>query len=735
MNSFKSTSKISLKIPTSFLVKIGFVVFFISIILNASTQEVKAATYSVSRPGNMLGLIGWWTFDGKDMSVNVKDVSGNGNNGNLIGQTATTTVQGKVGQALKFDGVDDSVTVGNISGADGIGAITMGGWIKIATSSSPNPAIITKDWYGTQDQYQLYSGTFYGRWTIVLFNESAQSGIVESGNSTVRYDTWQHVMATYDGAYVRLYLDGVQVGTPAALTGNVRDQNAAVCLGSTADSATTCNYAGNFKLNGALDDVRLYNRALSAAEVKQLYNQGAGVKQTASVANVAGSGLVGWWTFDGKDISNGRINDVSGGNNHGTASGISTSTFYIAGKIAQGLNFDGVDDYVNVGDIAGADGIATITISGWVKFTSSSGGGNVLYKGQSGFDAWQLYRTGFGRYAFGVSNAVPTVVYALSDSTFEDTKWHHVVGVYDGANVYVYVDGVSADSSANPLTGNIRDRSEPICVGGGYGGGCMGNLNGALDDVRIYNRALSSTEVKQLYNQGAGTKQSASGSGVSSSGLVGWWTFDGSKMSSNVSDSSGNGNHGVLLGQTSTSTVSGRIGQGLFLDGTDDNVKILTDVGDNTSALTVSAWIKLVKTDTDAVETYVSKTKTQPTDMGMWSLARGIDDKFLFMLNVAAIDRSATAAGVTMDTKWHHVIGVYDGVSMTIYVDGIAGAPTNITGSVFDSSPALCFGAISNFVGSSCNNSTVDGVSLDDVRIYNRALSAVEVKQLYNMGR
>ena len=85
------------------------------------------------------------------------------------------------------------------------------------------------------------------------------------------------------------------------------------------------------------------------------------------------SGLVGHWTFDGANITNGRINDISGQGNHGNTVSIATSTFYTVGKIGQGLNFDGVDDYVskvvtNSSVLLYKDGnLTTRSVSFWVK--------------------------------------------------------------------------------------------------------------------------------------------------------------------------------------------------------------------------------------------------------------------------------------------------------------------------------------------------------------------------------
>ena len=92
---------------------------------------------------------------------------------------------------------------------------------------------------------------------------------------------------------------------------------------------------------------------------------------TISKPSVNNTGLVGWWTFDGKDITSGRANDVSGNANHGSLVNIATSTFYTAGKLGQGFNFDGVDDYLTIADNDNLEGGTQKTLSAWVKLTSA----------------------------------------------------------------------------------------------------------------------------------------------------------------------------------------------------------------------------------------------------------------------------------------------------------------------------------------------------------------------------
>jgi hypothetical protein len=124
-----------------------------------------------------------------------------------------------------------------------------------------------------------------------------------------------------------------------------------------------------------MDDVRIYNRALSADEIKRLYKMGATAKLgVVSNSTSLGKGLVGYWTFDGKDMAGNSTAgeyafDVSGNGNRGT---LTNGPKRVFGKIGQGILFNGGDDYVDAGTPSVLKITGNITISARVKFTSAT---------------------------------------------------------------------------------------------------------------------------------------------------------------------------------------------------------------------------------------------------------------------------------------------------------------------------------------------------------------------------
>src|SRR3989344_2013408 len=120
------------------------------------------ASFKISRPSTLnSGLVGHWTFDGADVTDKVYDKSGQGNHGYFIGGATTTAkVKGKIGQALKFDGVDDYVDVMNSSSLDITSdKLTLSAWIKPNTiSQSTNPEIVAKNSDATGYRMRFVNG-------------------------------------------------------------------------------------------------------------------------------------------------------------------------------------------------------------------------------------------------------------------------------------------------------------------------------------------------------------------------------------------------------------------------------------------------------------------------------------------------------------------------------------------------------------------------------------------------
>jgi Laminin G domain. len=249
------------------------------------------------------------------------------------------------------------------------------------------------------------------------------------------------------------------------------------------------------------------------------------------------------------------------------------------------MNFNGSTTYVTMNDAAELEWGATDgSVSAWFKTDADLTDiyGDIVLVGRGG--------TGNNTYRINIdpnyASADDQVIFVLTDdltverlraSGVNDGDWHHVVGVRSGNTAYMYLDGVEVDSADITGMGSVDQASNPFYTIGGNEDATP--FNGALDDVRIYNRALSAAEVKRLYELGATTKIATTIKTPTSpleQGLVGHWTFDGpdvdwASTTAEIKDRSGQGNHGDAQGGVNTRSVTpGPLGQGMEFDGVDD---------------------------------------------------------------------------------------------------------------------------------------------------------------------
>jgi len=206
-----------------------------------------------------------------------------------------------------------------------------------------------------------------------------------------------------------------------------------------------------------------------------------------------GSGLVGWYEF-----TSGSVADSSGNSNDGTSSGPTSTT----GQIGEALSFDGSDDYVSVP--LNLNSLSAVSVSAWVKSSTADISANTgIFSNFQLTDSLELGVSSAEKFYFWAYNDSGGQASATADSASTVTSWHHIVGVFDGTNVYIYVDGSSVDSSPGSLSSNTRSNGGTTYkVGSGGQVAAPTYFPGVIDDVMVYNRALTSSEISVIYNDG-----------------------------------------------------------------------------------------------------------------------------------------------------------------------------------------------------------------------------------------
>lgn len=206
------------------------------------------------------GLVGYWTFD-EGRGQTAGDSSGGRHHGTLRGNPAWT--RGVAGGALDFDGVDDRVVLGTMD-IHGPAGLTIALWFKADDFDVSDARFIAKT-TGTAESNHYWMISTIGRTALRVRLKAGGSTItLASGTGQVVAGRWYHVALTYDGSKARIYKDGVQVAG-ADKTGRIDvNPTVGVAVGNQPPGA------GTKAFDGLIDEVRIYSRALAAAELQAL---------------------------------------------------------------------------------------------------------------------------------------------------------------------------------------------------------------------------------------------------------------------------------------------------------------------------------------------------------------------------------------------------------------------------------------------------------------------------------
>jgi len=202
------------------------------------------------------------------------------------------------------------------------------------------------------------------------------------------------------------------------------------------------------------------------------------------------AGLVGHWKFNEK--SGITTNDSSRYRNTGTLTGAT----HLPVWAEKGIKFDGVDDYVNCGNDASLNITNAITISAWIKSTKTTDYNTIVSNLDiNAYNGYDFFTYTGGTIYMQIANATTRDTLMVTKSVTDGT-WHMVTAVSDATTLSIFVNGIFIGSGArtvadmtfseNPLIGSRHSGTDPY-------------FNGSIDEVRIFNRALSANEIKRNY--------------------------------------------------------------------------------------------------------------------------------------------------------------------------------------------------------------------------------------------
>jgi hypothetical protein len=235
-----------------------------SLLLTAlATLGLTTATMAQNVPSYVPtnGLVGWWPFNG-----NANDESGNGNNGTVNGATLTSDRFGNNNMAYMFNGNSNKIQVADANSLDFTNNYTVSGWYLTNSLNQLDQAILGKGRIGGGTGYQLLvnSNTNPPKHQFGYNNGAGINGGSTTPVNNSNLTGWHLLTGTYDGSQAKIYLDGLLM-TTVTVTYSLQNSTEPLLFGNETNSL-------NRFFNGKLDDIGIWNRALTQQEITDLYN-------------------------------------------------------------------------------------------------------------------------------------------------------------------------------------------------------------------------------------------------------------------------------------------------------------------------------------------------------------------------------------------------------------------------------------------------------------------------------
>lgn len=419
------------------------------------------------------------------------------------------------------------------------------------------------------------------------------------------------------------------------------------------------------------------------------------------------------------DGTAGEVQDSSE-NHHAVAENNLTTD---AGLTNNSAHFDGVDDYIDVGDNLDPGATDQWSVSLWFK-SDTTDGEQIIFNKENLYEAAVI--DGYFKYAWKPhwnwdgETSFPVVT----------NTWYHVVITYDGVNQIVYKDG--DEVYRRPQTGDMGSNNKSFLIGARESDNPRSFFDGNIDELKIFKTALAANQVQTIYdneNLGQdynGTNRDAIVCSIPSP--VAEYRLDECKYDGTIQDSSGNGNN-LTSNTGTTSTWTGQIERAAQFNGTYGRIygkwKQAQEFG---RKVTLTAWIKTTNPKGDNYARIVqfanyrdkveTRTALEYTDTGV---IRG------FIRNgnrKASISYDLQANG-KHDGQWHFLAFTYDNGAMKLYVDDEVKSANNNMGDIHR-------GIVLSIGGRQSGGSDSYKGAIDEVKIFDKALVPAHILAIYN---
>jgi hypothetical protein len=419
-------------------------------------------------------------------------------NGTLM--NGCTFTDGKIGKAFTFDGINDFVLLPTNS-MRFTGDFSFSFFVSLGSVSGEQVIFACENYLSNENGdrgYSIYSNNGvlkFGGWynNSILFNSSS--------TTTMSANTWYHFVVIKTASQVKIYMNG-SLQTTTNFTGTLAYNSVvypAIGVMYKQNNVNNANYS-YISAGSKIDALSAWSKALTQAEITELYNSGNGKQLTAT--SIVTNGLI--LNLDASRTSSypntgTTWTDISGNGYNGTL-----YNGAIFGTANDGyISFDGVNDYATTSTTTGLN-VTNITISSWarVKGVGSEGSYSPIlsrYHDTTNYNGWEIYMTSDRKWNFGGRENSSTYLPLKTDTVYSYNVWYNVTCVKSGSNWSIYINGVLEKTLSLGL-GNVSFGSNTLNIGAGKSPWWNDYGFSDISQVMIYNRALTTTEITQNFN-------------------------------------------------------------------------------------------------------------------------------------------------------------------------------------------------------------------------------------------
>ncbi len=605
--------------------------------------------------------LGWWRCGDGDTYPTLTDNGSGGNDGTMTNMSSDNIVYDVPlfnTRSILFDGTDDFVTILQNSTVGRTQNISYSVWVNL--ESLTNRQYIVGNWSSSNNGTGLSLETIGGNALVFQIgdgtNDSFFNSRVSNFSTLVSINTWSHILATWDGTDAKIYINGNLENTWSPTTPYTITNWSSFWIGRRSSN-------GSDTVNGKLDEIALFDSGVSIGDVWD----GSGKPFDISSSNPSS-----WWRMGDGD-SYPTLIDRGSGNNNGTMTNMSSSSIVddVPLYSNKSFTFDGTDDFVSVTNSNILDGLQKATWSFW--FTKSGTSAKYLSSHYNNGNQFLFLFIPSSNRIDGYINGVRA--FNNNSTTISVDTWYSAVFVLDSTlssfsdRLKLFIDGTQITNTGGAQlqqNSTLNSDSGDILIGKATTGF---NWDGNIDEVSIFNTALSQSDVTSIYNSGEPND-------ISCLSPLSWWrmgedaTFDGTNWTLVDNGSGDNDGTSQNMGLSSISNDVPTIPfstRSIALDGVDDYVDCENPTSlQITNTMTLSAWVKT--TDTSTYEIIIGKDSISTGTRSFLLYRSGSVARFL-IFNSSGTEFVEGTTTIN-DGNWHHIMGVNDGTDLKIYVNG-----------------------------------------------------------------